>query len=374
MAAMKTSNRQFVPPHCPNRDCPHHRNPAGWHFSHAGYYTRKASPTRIRRFHCSTCGRWFSTQTFDTTYWLKRPRLQRDIWNRLVECVAHRQAGRGLRAVHSTIQRQAERLGRHALLFQARMAPKRLHDEDLVLDGLQTFEHSKFWPCDFNVLVGARSHYFHGFTDAELRRSGRMTAAQKRRREKLEERHGRPDPKATEKEVEALLRMVITEERLPEKKRLALRTDEHAAYPRALKRLDLPQVEHRQTSSRAARTPLNPLFAANVAELLVRHSTSAHKRETIAFVKRRQAAAERMAVFQVWRNFMKAASEKEPKGDTPAMRAKVLDRWVTLHELFHRRLFPTLIELPERLAAYYWRTVPTRVLPNLRRHQLKYAF
>jgi hypothetical protein len=58
---------------------------------------------------------------------------------------------------------------------------------------LQTFEHGKFWPRDFNLLVGARSHFFHGFTDAKLRRSVRMTAAQKRRREKLKERHGRPE-------------------------------------------------------------------------------------------------------------------------------------------------------------------------------------
>ena len=374
VAAMKTSNRHFVPPHCPNRDCPHHRNPAGWHFTRAGHFRRKASPTRIRRFRCSACGRWFSTQTFDTTYWLKRPRLQREIWNRLVECVAHRQAGRGLRAVHSTIQRQAERLGRHALLFHAMMGPRRLPEEDLVLDGVQTFEHSQYWPCDFNLVVGAKSHYLHGFTDAELRRSGRMTKAQKRKRARLEARHGRPDPKATEREVEALLRIVLKEERLPAKRPFVLRTDEHRAYPRALRRLGLPQVEHRTTSSRAARTPLNPLFAANVAEMLVRHCTSAHKRETIAFVKRRQAGAERLAVFQVWRNFMKAASERDPKGPTPAMRAKVLDRWVTLQELFHRRLFPTLIELPARLAAYYWREVPTRVIRNGRRHRLKYAF
>jgi len=371
---MKTSNRHFVPPFCPNERCPHHRNPAGWHFTHAGYFRRKASPTRIRRFHCSVCDRWFSTQTFDTTYWLKRPKLQRVIWNGLVACEAHRQAGRSQRAVHSTIQRQAERLGRHALLFQARLTAARLPEEDVVLDGLQTYENSKYWPCDFHLLVGSKSHYVHGFTDSELRRSGRMTAAQKRKRDRLEARFGKPDPRATEKDVEALLRIVLEEERLPVRRPFVLWSDEHAAYPRALRRLGLAQVEHRTVSSRAPRTPRNPLFAANVEDMFIRHSTSAHKRETIAFAKRRQAAAERMAVYQVWRNFMKAASEEHPKGDTPAMRAKVLDRWVTPHELFHRRLFPTLIELPARLAAYYWRDVPTRALPKGRRHRLKYAF
>jgi hypothetical protein len=371
---MKTSNRHFVPPFCPNPRCLHHRHPAGWRWKRAGYFTRKASPSRIRRFRCSDCGRWFSTQTFDTTYWLKRPKLQRDIWERLVACSAHRQSGRGLHVVHSTIQRQAERLGRHALLFQAKMAPARLHDECLALDGLQTFENSQYWPFDLHLLVGTKSHFLHGFTDSELRRSGRMRDDQKAKRDLLEAAFGRPDPRATEKDVEALLRIVLKPERLPARRPLVLWSDEHRAYPRALRRLGLADVEHRTVSSRAPRTPLNPLFAVNVEEILVRHSTSAHKRESIAFAKRRQAAAERMAVYQVWRNFMKAASERKPKGPTPAMRAKVLDRWVTLQEMFHRRLFPTLIELPERLAAYYWREVPTRVLPNGRRHQLKYAF
>jgi hypothetical protein len=70
---------------------------------------------------------------------------------------------------------------------------------------------------------------------------------------------------------------------------------------------------------------------------------------------------------------MKAASENEPEGETPSMRARVLDRRVTLHEVFHRRLAPTLPELPERLAACCWRTVPTRVLPSRRRRPLKSA-
>ena len=371
---MRTHDADFEPPFCPNQECRFHADPTGWDWNHAGTYERLAEPQEIRRFLCMTCNRSFSTQTFDTTYWLRRPDLQRRIWKRLVECVAHRQAGRGLGVVHSTVQRQAERLGRHALLFQAKHQPERLPDEALVFDGLQTFENSQYWPCDFNLVVGQRSHFLHAFTDAELRRSGRMTPAQERRREKLEDCFGRPDPRATEKEVENVLRIVLAPERLPKERPIVLWSDDHASYPRAVKRLALPRLEHLTVSSKAPRTPMNPLFAINVADMLVRHCTSAHKRETIAFAKRRQAAAERLAVFQVWRNFMKAASERDPKGPTPAMRAGAKKSWVDLEELFHRRLFPTLIELPARLMAYYRRDVPTRALPRLRTHRLKYAY
>jgi hypothetical protein len=37
-------------------------------------------------------------------------------------------------------------------------------------------------------------------------------------------------------------------------------------------------------------TAQNPLFPVNLADLLLRHSSANHKRETIAFSKRRQGA------------------------------------------------------------------------------------
>jgi hypothetical protein len=43
---------------------------------------------------------------------------------------------------------------------------------------------------------------------------------------------------------------------------------------------------------------------------LIRHCQSGHKRETIAFAKRRAASAERLAIFVVWRNYMKGRREK----------------------------------------------------------------
>jgi transposase-like protein len=371
---MKTHDARFTPPHCPDPECPHHRDTTHWVWKRAGYFTRKAWPHRIRRFRCTWCGRYFSTQTFDTTYWLKRPDLQQEIWRRSVECVAHRQAGRGLGVVHTTVQRQTERLGRHALLFQASKTPEHLSEREFGLDGLRTFENSQFWPFDLNLVIGRYSHYMYGFTDAELRRSGRMTPAQKKRRQELEERYGRPDPKATEKEVEHLLRLVFGEDRVPPGTVAVLWSDDQRDYLRSIAKLGMDNLIHRTVSSREPRTPANPLFSVNVADMLIRHCSAAQKRETIAFAKRRQAAAERAAIWQVWRNFMKPASERKPKGPTPAMRAGVLDRRVSMDELFHRRLFPTLVELPPRVAAYYWREVPTRVLPNGRTHRLKYAF
>ena len=65
-------------------------------------------------------------------------------------------------------------------------------------------------------------------------------------------------------------------------------------HPRALRRLPHLDVTHCTVNSRAVRTPRNPLFAINLLDLLIRHSGANHKRETIAFSKRRQSAIDRL--------------------------------------------------------------------------------
>jgi len=194
-----------------------------------------------------------------------------------------------------------------------------------------------------------------------------MTPAQRRRRSRIEAQLGRPDPRSIEKEVAELLNIVV-----PKPQALELHTDEHQAYPRAVRALTHLQVDHRTISSRAARNPQNPLFPINLLDLLLRHSSANHKRETIAFSKRRQSGIERMWAFLVWRNLVKSFSEKHP-GVSPAMRLGITDRLLTFREILGRRRFPSLIKLPERWATHYWRLTPTRRLPRIQTHSLKLA-
>ena len=113
----------------------------------------------------------------------------------------------------------------------------------------------------------------------------------------------------------------------------------------------------------------------NLLDLLIRHSGSHHKRETIAFPKRLQSACERMAVFAVWRNWIKWFSERAKKSEkeTPAMRLRIAERAFTVDDVLAERLFPSQIALPEPWTSYYWKRVRTRVMPRQREHRRKYA-
>ena len=233
----------FIPPHCPRTGCQYHLCPDGWDWVRHGTYTRECEPRVIPRYRCCHCRATFSSQTFSTTYYLKRPELLERLFHRLVACSAYRQVAREARCAHSTLMRQAARLGRHCLLLMAEtMADPRLKriEEPLVIDGFEGFAFSQYHPLHLHLVVGARSHFTYGFTHSRLRRKGTMTALQRRRRERIEAEHGRPDPRAIELDMAAALAMAA-----PGPQALVVHSDEHPAYPRSLRRLPRHDITHR---------------------------------------------------------------------------------------------------------------------------------
>jgi len=354
------------PPHCPFRDCDSLGNPEGWRALKKGFYERLARPRRIQRYRCSDCGRSFSSQTFSTTYWLQQPQLLHRILFRVTSCSGFRQIAWELGVSVSTVQRHVERLGRHCLLLHEQLRPPTAPRESLVLDGFRSFEFGQYWPFDVNLLIG-QSHFVYGFQDAELRRSGSMTKYQTRKRARLEERHGRPSPQATRNSVQELL-----ERQIPPGASVQLDTDEHRAYPPALKLLPGRQVEHRTTSSKARRTSRNPLFPANLGDLLIRHTGANQKRETIAFSKRRQGALYRIAIWTVLRNYVKPTSVRRGT-PPPGVTVGAIARAWTVPDVLRHRLLPWRFELSGWLEACYFARIPTRRMPRCREHRLEYA-
>jgi hypothetical protein len=149
-------------------------------------------------------------------------------------------------------------------------------------------------------------------------------------------------------------------------------SDDHQAYRRSL--LQVPcKVQHEVTSSRERRDARNPLWEVNLLELLIRHSSANHKRETLAWSKRRQSSAERLGIMLVGRNYVNWRYERKCH-QTPAMLMGVESRKLEVEDVLAARIFRDQVKLPPRWAAYYDRTVRTRTLKRNRRHQLKYAY
>jgi hypothetical protein len=237
------------------------------------------------------------------------------------------------------------------MLFHARQLEEVTPSGDIVIDGFETFEWSQYYPFHHNVAVEADTGYFLFHTDSPLRRKGRMTDHQRHRRSELEHLHGRPDPRAVATGITELL------DPLTRKcKAMTIRSDDHHSYPRAMRALR-STIRHRVTSSRERRDRGNPLFEVNLLDLMIRHSTAAHRRETIAWTKRRQSSAEKLTIFQVWRNSIKRRWEKGPPISS-AMLKGLTTRLLDTDDLLAERLFRTRVELSGKWSDYYDRRVP----------------
>jgi hypothetical protein len=290
------------------------------------------------------------------------------IFNKTIGGMANRQAARDLKVSPGTVDRQIARLARHCILFHQKMMKSSPPVKDVVVDGFESFELSQYFPIHHHTAVEKETDFFVYFTDSELRRKGRMTRAQKKRRSELEKMLGRPDPKAIEKDMKELLEVV-----LEGNEEAVVYSDEHPAYLRSLKQIET-YIDHRITPGKEHRDKNNALWEVNLLDLLIRHCCANHRRETIAWSKRRQASAERLVILLVWRNYMKGRREKVRGSPTPAMERGMMGQPLEIGNLLEKRIFRTRTEIPQRWAQYYDRVIETRALVVNRRHELNYAY
>jgi len=314
-----------------------------------------------------SCKRSFSTQTFSVTYWLKNTDLIKEVFMKTAGCMANRQIARDLKVNPVTIDRIIARMARHCYLFHFQNLQKTGPPNKIVIDGFVSFENSQYFPVHHHNAVEKDTDFFWYFTDSEVRRSGTMTEEQLARRNTLEGLFGRPDPQAVRKDVTHLLQVTLRRQLSA-----VVHSDAHQSYPRAIRDTNC-EITHVVTPGKNHRDTRNNLWSINLLDSLIRHSSANHKRETIAWSKRRQSSADRLVIFLVWRNYIKVRREKKQNGPTPAMARGLCDHRLTIEEVFSSRIFRDHIELPGRWSDYYDGKVITRSLPKNNTHNLVYA-
>ncbi len=348
---------RFMPPFCPWPECPAHRAP-GQGFRRYGSYRVKNSPKCIPRYLCVDCERTCSRQTFSTTYYLKRPELLVSIASGLAACSCHRQLSRSLHCAKTSVTRQAERLGRHAILFQSRChAQLPALAEPVVHDHFEAFIGRQDRALGIGTAVGAESWYVYDIDPAPHRGSGR-----------------RPDRKPEDGTMVRVNRSYIESIRrtmralsrhLSGADPLVLRADGRIDYRVALRDKTLQRRVVLQVFPNPVRgpkgTPRSPeaverdlaMFPIDQLHQLLRHTCSDHKRETIAFGRRLESILGRATLMAVWKNFIKARSERAPDRTTPAMRLGLTEkRWI-FDRVLARRLFPSLEPASESARRIY---------------------
>ena len=114
------------------------------------------------------------------------------------------------------------------------------------------------------------------------------------------------------------------------------------------------------------------MFPVNLADLLLRHCGANHKRETIAFSKRRQGALYRVAIWAVWRNYIKDRSENRKVGP-PAVALGLIRRAMTVEEVLAERCFPGKVGISGWISRCYFGQIATRAIERCHSHRAVYA-
>ena len=307
----------FQPPHCPNPDCEHYDEPnqENW-YQKTGFYPTITFGS-IPRFRCKSCRRYFSSQTFSIDYFAKRRLDYRYIYNQINAGAGIRNIARDIGVTDKAISNRINRMARNALLANQLILSKLPFEEDLVLDGLQNFCVSQYFPDNYTVMVGKDSQFIYECDYATLRRGGRMTREQKVRRAQLERIFKLP-PRSIEKSFTRLLRLI--KERLPEGRLpLILYTDEKTDSQRVLwGRREFQQEmfsgrwRHHRTNSKLGRNTRNPLFAVNYVDREIRKDMASQARETVQFPRNVSNAMLRMALYCFDHNLRKPYRINDP--------------------------------------------------------------
>jgi transposase-like protein len=305
--------KPFIPPFCGSSQCRKHTpsNAAPYtEYIEWGSYSTKAFG-EVPRFRCTLCGTTFSRQTFHPNYYAKRVINLEDIARRLASCESLSAIGRAYKASTDTISNRISRASRQALAFESEQASSRHPDEDLAADGFESFCYSQYFPNNITILVGGSSQFVYAADHATMRRKGRMTEGQKARRAKVDRLY-RPDPRGIARSFARVagesLRVLSDGKRSV----LELWTDEHQAYPRAVRGSpclsalrDIGRIKHSRISSRAARTRANPLFPVNYLDRELRKDLHEHVRETVCFGRNVNRQMERLSLYLWWHNYKK---------------------------------------------------------------------
>lgn len=356
-------------PFCPNARCELHLQapPHPW-FSRVGSYATKAFGI-VPRYRCRACRKTFSPQTFSLDYYAKRTLDYRDLLDRHSGSMSLRGIARAVKASCGTVQNRLERLSRQALALHAQLRPLASPHEDVCIDGFVSFDVSQFFPSEITISLLADSRFVLDLSHATRKRSGSMTASQKRRAARLY-----PcvvfEPRAIERSFHELLTSLESERPPTAANPLVIVTDEKKEYERALRRSPLfrnqddhHRLAHLRVSSKLPRTYSNPLFAANYLDREIRKDLANHHRETTCFSRNVSNAMDRLALYLIDHNYRKKYLIKAPRGDrrrhaeAGGIDGSLVDR--ALRAMFSLRSFLSRLSLPATLARIWRKEYPT---------------
>lgn len=294
----------FEPPRCPNRRCTQHTHPVPRFFVRRGSYRARCRPRPVPRFHCRSCGRGFSRQTFRADYRDHRPELNAKVFLSLASGLGLRQTSRNLGLTLRCTELKFRKLARHLRRLNLNIRGPLPATAIFQLDEIQTYEGRRSTrPLSVPILIERETRFMIWAEAATIRPHGRMTEARKRAIRDDERRFG-PRRDNTH---QALLRTLERGRAVVDPLELVrLETDEKPAYATLARQAFAGKsLVHSTTNSQVARTIWNPLFPINQAEAILRDLSGRLRRDSWLVSKKRRYLDLALQIHMAYRNYVR---------------------------------------------------------------------
>jgi transposase-like protein len=335
----------FQPKFCPHPDCPNHHHPsrsgAPWYVRNGRSLCRRTGFTQ--RYRCKRCLRFFSDSTFHLDYRTHHRLDYRRIFSSINSASGIRDVAREFRVTDKVILNRLTRLARQSMGLMARIALRLPIAEDMAIDGFESFVHSQYWPNNFTLAVGSDSQFVYGCDYAQMRRKGRMTSAQRRKRDRLNQSYPIAPGQISRSFRDVVDAIIYRWGAEPTGQSRILHTDEKLEYRQVLKShqywLEAAEqglCRHERTSSRVLRTLSNPLFPVNYLDREIRKDQACHVRQSVQWSKSVNNTMERMMIYLAYHNCFKPYRIKDRRSTTHAEIAGVDRQWL---EALKKRFF-----------------------------------
>jgi hypothetical protein len=261
----------------------------------------------VPRFRCRACGRTFSRQTFRADFRQKKPHINAAFLRLMVACVGLRQAAQVLQVARRTVEHRFAWLSRHASHWHA----NRLRSASLAgpfqLDEMESFEANRYQPVTVPILIDRKSLFIVATEVGPLRRKGRLTSEQKRRRAAHELRHGRR-PSHSRPAVRAVLDRLNNA--VEPERPVVLESDFKPLYGNLGRRIFPGRFVWRRYSASARRDRTNPLFPINHTNARLRHFLARLRRRTWCVSKRRHGLRAHLWIAALWSNYVRGITNR----------------------------------------------------------------
>lgn len=322
----------FRPPRCPNQNCSTHADPAAPRFVRWGYFQARCRERREQRFRCVACRKTFSRQTFRHDYRDRRPDCNDRLFELLTSGVGLRQAARLVKVAATTAQKKMRKLSRTCELLHQNLSTSLPQDRVYLMDEEESYENASIRPLTVPILMESKTWFVVATDVGSIRRLAPAGTARRRRQHRDEQKHGKRADESRE-----CVGRVLEELQRRNPGKVQLLTDQKPSYATLACEVLGADVTHSTTAGSAPRTTHNPLFPINSMIAMSRDGCGRLRRNSWLVSKLAKWLRGQLAIFTVFRNYVRRRFNKDEPHETPAFLLGLLPRQLQPFEVVRWR-------------------------------------